>query len=705
MAGTELAKAYVQIIPSADGIKGKLTSALSGEASSAGDSAGKTAGARLGSSIKKVIAAAGIGTVLKNALTEGSDLQQLKGGVQKIFDEMDTATIMADATNAYKDLNMSANQYLATINDVGATFAASMGDEKGYSVAKAGLQAISDYASGTGKNVDLLSEKFTMITRSTSSYQSIADQFSGILPATSASFLEQAQAAGFLSGEYKKLTEVPVDEYQQAVSEMLKKGTEELGLTGNTAAETATTFAGSLAAMKAAVSNFLGNLSLGEDIKPSMDALIKSTGTFLFNNLLPMFGNILTGLVDYIVDTAVNTDWMSVITQMLTAIKDALVVGIETYFGADASVLNGVFDSFINNIPVIAQTIQDAFAVLWEGVKYIWDTVGVPIFDAIMSVVQFVSDNWGTISGLFKEYFQILWDSCSVFWESIGKPIWDAIGFAIGEVQGIFAEYMPLILEFAQNAMAGIKDTWEKHLKPCFEAIGNFLNTVLKPAFEFVFDTIIKPLIENVFDTIKNLWNHTLKPVFDGICDFLTGVFTADWETAMGGIRKIVEGAFLAVRDIVEGIIGFFDDAIGKIKEFLGFTNEANGVEVTTTTTTTTTGGVEKYASGAVLTRATAFGYNPFTGKTMIGGEAGAEAIAPIDVLQGYVRQAVAEQNREMYIVFNRMVELLENYMPEIAANSHKQIVMNNGVLVAELAPGIDRELGGIASWKGRGNR
>ena len=46
MAGTELAKAYVQIIPSADGIKGKLSNALGGEASSAGDSAGKVAGTR-----------------------------------------------------------------------------------------------------------------------------------------------------------------------------------------------------------------------------------------------------------------------------------------------------------------------------------------------------------------------------------------------------------------------------------------------------------------------------------------------------------------------------------------------------------------------------------------------------------------------------------------------------------------------------------
>jgi hypothetical protein len=73
---------------------------------------------------------------------EGGELQQLEGGVQKIFNDMDTSQIFADAANAYKNLNMSANQYLATINDVGAAFSATMGDEKGYLTAKTGLQAV-----------------------------------------------------------------------------------------------------------------------------------------------------------------------------------------------------------------------------------------------------------------------------------------------------------------------------------------------------------------------------------------------------------------------------------------------------------------------------------------------------------------------------------------------------------------------------------
>lgn len=337
MAKSKIATAYVQVMPSMEGVAPKVSSYFGG--------AGKTSGASFGSNLigtlKTALVSAGIGEALKSTIMEGADLEQLRGGAQKIFDEIDTSQILNDAANAYKNLNMSANEYLDTINDVGATFSATMGDEKGYAAAKAGLQAISDYASGTGKSVSTLSEKFTMITRSTSSYQTIADQFSGILPATSADFLKQAQAAGFLSSQYSQLTQVPVAEYQEAVSEMLKKGVDDLNLTGNTAAETATTISGSFAAMKSSLSNVLGNLALGEDMRPSLEALASTTKIFLLDNLVPTVGNIFTALpgsistllhelipdnVQGVVNTAIN-GFTTFVTQNMPKVLDS---GIET---------------------------------------------------------------------------------------------------------------------------------------------------------------------------------------------------------------------------------------------------------------------------------------------------------------------------------------------------------------------------------------
>lgn len=191
-------------------------------------------------------------------------MEQLAGGVEKIFNEMDYDKIKKDASEAYKTMNLSASDYLRMINTVGATFSETMGDEKGYNVAKKGLQAISDYASGTGADINTLNDKYKMISRSTSSYLSIADQFAGILPQTTDDFLKQAQASGFLSDKYKKLTEVPVAEYQEAITNMIERGVDKMGLLGNTTAESTQTMTGSLAMLKTSWDNFLsgtGDLS------------------------------------------------------------------------------------------------------------------------------------------------------------------------------------------------------------------------------------------------------------------------------------------------------------------------------------------------------------------------------------------------------------------------------------------------------------
>ncbi|MBR5577551.1 MAG: hypothetical protein IKW28_00985, partial [Lachnospiraceae bacterium] len=82
---TELAKAYVQIIPSAQGIKGKISEAMGGEASNAGNLAGNTLGNSLAGTLKKTIAALGIGKVVSEAFSEGANLQQNIGGIETLF--------------------------------------------------------------------------------------------------------------------------------------------------------------------------------------------------------------------------------------------------------------------------------------------------------------------------------------------------------------------------------------------------------------------------------------------------------------------------------------------------------------------------------------------------------------------------------------------------------------------------------------------
>ena len=329
-------------------------------------------------------AAAGITALTKSAVDGFAEYEQLAGGAAKIFDEMNQADILRDAQNAYKDLGLSANQYLAVINDVSATFAATMGDAAGYEAAKTGLKAISDYASGTGKNVDELSQKFTLITRSTSSYQSIADQFSGILPATSAGFLEQAQAAGILSGKYKQLTEVPIDEYQAAVSQMLENGVADLGLANNTMDEAFSTLSGSLAMAKGAWSNLVTGLANdGADLDTLINNFVESV-VAATRQIIPTIGKALDGigtLINEIVPVAL--DYIpKIIVEFLPKIAES-AVGIVTSIGT------AIFDN-IDQVIEYGQTVLDS---LLSGITNNVDSISGPVTEIITKFANFIAEN------------------------------------------------------------------------------------------------------------------------------------------------------------------------------------------------------------------------------------------------------------------------------------------------------------------------
>lgn len=384
-------------------------------------------------------AATGIVALTKSAVEGFAEYEQLAGGAQKIFDQMDYSRIEQDAQNAYKTMNISASEYLATMNDVGATFAATMGDEAGYNAAKTGLQAIADYASGTGKSVDVLSEKFTMITRSTSSYQSIADQFSGILPATSKDFLAQAQAAGILSDSYTELTQVPIAEYQQAVSQMLEKGVADLGLAGNTAAETANTISGSLNAAKAAWSNLIvgiadENANFDELVNNFVETLVgdENGEGGVINNILPRVeiamegaGKLVEALIPVIIDkvpTIIN-EWLPKILNsgisIIRSILDGMVQNQGDIVSGVVTTINTLVNGIMDNLPEI----------LVAGVMLIGQIAagliqGLP--DLIYKIPEIISEIWNAFADNSDVFLEIgksivvgIWNGVVALWNTL----------------------------------------------------------------------------------------------------------------------------------------------------------------------------------------------------------------------------------------------------------------------------------------------
>ena len=161
MAKTSLGKAYVQIIPSADGIQGSITSLLSGESKKAGETSGGLIGSGLVSKLKTLLVTAGIGTMITSSLTEGGKLQQSLGGIETLYkDSFDK--MVKYANEAYKTAGLSANDYMQTVTSFSASLLQGLsGDtEKAGEVANMALIDMSDNANKFGTDMQSIQNAY-----------------------------------------------------------------------------------------------------------------------------------------------------------------------------------------------------------------------------------------------------------------------------------------------------------------------------------------------------------------------------------------------------------------------------------------------------------------------------------------------------------------------------------------------------------------
>lgn len=151
---TELGKAYVQIVPSAQGISGAISGVILPEADKAGEVAGSSLGGRLVSIAKAVIAAAGIGKALVASVMQGAALEQSIGGIETLF-KGSADTIKNYAKDAYKNAGISANEYMEQATSFSASLISSLGGDtaKAADLANTALVDMSDNANKMGTNM------------------------------------------------------------------------------------------------------------------------------------------------------------------------------------------------------------------------------------------------------------------------------------------------------------------------------------------------------------------------------------------------------------------------------------------------------------------------------------------------------------------------------------------------------------------------
>ena len=434
--GIELAKAYVQIVPSAEGIQGKITEALGGEPAAAGDAAGQSLGAQLVGTLKKMIAAAGIGKIISDSINMGGALQQSLGGVETLFKDS-ADTVKEYAAQAYRTVGLSANDYLEQTTSFAASLLSSVSQDTDAAAQLANMAMVdmADNANKMGTDMQDIQN----------AYQGFAKQNYTMLDNLKLGYGGTQAEMQRMLNDATKISGVKYDLGNLAdMYSAIHIIQQEMDITGTTAKEAATTLTGSFAAMKAAAENVMGNWSTGADLTEPLQALADTAQTFLVDNLLPMIGNVLAGIPEIVYSLV--PELLQTGTELLSSLAQGFTEGIPEFFSTALPQLLAFTDQLRDNaasfvdagLNLITQLLNGLIAGLPDLIAYVPDIIinicgiindNMPkiLAEGVSIIVQLVVGIVKAVPDLLANWKKILQAVLSVIsainWLNIGKNI------------------------------------------------------------------------------------------------------------------------------------------------------------------------------------------------------------------------------------------------------------------------------------------
>ncbi|MBS4750966.1 PblA [Carnobacteriaceae bacterium zg-ZUI78] len=549
---TELGKAYVQIMPSAQGISGSIKNAITPEAGEAGTSAGTLLGGNLAGAAKKLLLAAGIGAVLQktmsSSLSEGAALQQSLGGIETLF-KTSADKVKAYADEAYRTTGLSANAYMENVTGFSASLLQSLGGdtEKAADISNMAMIDMSDNANKMGTDMGLIQN----------AYQGFAKQNYTMLDNLKLGYGGTKKEMERLLADAEKITGVKYDinnlsDVYSAIHAIQGK----LDITGTTAKEAASTFSGSFSAMKAAASNVLGKLALGQDIVPSLKSLVETTSTFLFDNFLPMVGNILKGL-----PTVISTIFTEAVPKLieggktlLSSLGQGIQDNLQTFLETFQKMVDGMLEWITQNLPMFLDT----------GIKILTEIV-----NGILQSLPQLIETAGKLLSSFTEFFI----------QNLPVILEAGVKLLLSLIDGII-QNLPKIGESAIKVIGGFIDTLVQNLPKLVEKGWEILTSLVDGIIERLPDliaTAIQLIVDFTVEIAKKLpdivsagWD-ILKSLIQGIVEYIPKLLEKIGKMGSDIVEKVSKiDLWAAGQAIIDGFLGGLQGAWKGVTDFVG---------------------------------------------------------------------------------------------------------------------------------------
>ena len=415
----------------------------------------------------------------------------------------------------------------------------------------------------------------------------------------------------------------------------------EMGITGTTAKEASQTISGSINAAKGAWQNFLVGLADGNQ---SMDVLV--------DNLF----------------TSVATVGKNLIPRITTTLKS---IGT-----------------------LVAKYVPKIVAEIPKQLDKLGKTIKKKLPSLIKTGLNGIVDMTKKMKKQAPQFLQAGLD----FIINIAKGLVKALPILI--------EKIPVIIN---NLAEGTKNGSSKLLPAAFELIKTLGVGLIK-----AIPTLVKNIPTIITSIVKAFTSFAWGTVGKGLIDSIANGI----KNAVSTIKTAANKAKDAIVAPIESARDKIKAAINKIKDFFNITLKFKKLKMPHITISWKTSGVFAkaakflgakgvpqfnvawYKQGAIFDKPTLFA-TPYGMKGV--GEAGAEAVTPIDKLQDYVSTAVASQNEAVVYYLQKMTEIMADYFPQVIDGMDRPLCFDADGMANAMAVPMDKYLGRIKEKKDRG--
>ena len=289
----------------------------------------------------------------KQALDGYAQVEQLRGGVQKIFGDDLAKEVEANANNAFKTAGMSANEYMDTVTGFSATLLQGLGKDtsKSAQYADTAIRNMSDNANTFGTDISMIQNAYQGFAKGNFT---MLDNLKLGYGGTQAEMARLVNESGVLGDSMEVTAESVKDVPFHKMIEAIDKTQERMGIMGTTTKEASGTIEGSTGSMKSAWENLLTgmadeNADFGTLVENFIGTLITEDGKGgVIGTIVPRISQVITGLANTMADMLPK-----LIQQIVPIIQENLPIIID----ALSQALTTIADVLPQILPVIAELI------------------------------------------------------------------------------------------------------------------------------------------------------------------------------------------------------------------------------------------------------------------------------------------------------------------------------------------------------------